>query len=301
MPFCFAGHFVACGRLPPCGLETGSNRGIFMKKAFLCLIFLSFGWSFLFLVSCDSAKSYVHSINFKNCFMDYAERAELTQALNEISAKSPSTSVMVAQGCLNYQSGHYSLAEEHLKKAFQESEEGSETKNLSASILSLIYLKERQKQSIKPYISSASQNDFGRWMLALYHIDNYRETGKVQDLQRAIAQIQVKHNVEGETSASERLLHHMLFIQEMEGLCGSSAEEEREANALTQVALDQGASPAGSPSGQSPCERADLEDEKRYLFSTAHGFLSMLVKAPPFNQLRPLSESEDKSASSQAI
>ena len=252
-----------------------------MKKASLTSL-LVFCLSFLLFVSCGGpAESYVHTINFNNCFMDYESATELNQALNKINAQAPSTSVMIAQACLNYQSGHYSLAEEYLKRAFQESTEGSETKNLSASILSLIYLKERQKQNIKPYINSAGQHDFGRWMLTLYHIDNYRETGKVQDLQKAIAQVQIKHNVEGETSASERLLRHMLLIQEMEGLCGSSAEEKREADLTGEKPI------AAVPAVQNPCERADLEDEKRYLFSTAHGFLSMLVKAPPFNQFRP--------------
>ena len=268
-----------------------------MGKIFL---FLS---SFFILVSCGgNVDSNVDSIALESCFLNYQDPAELTEKLTQVSTKSHIYFTAV-QGCLNYQLGHYSLAEELLKKAFQDSPEGDGTKDLSASILSLIYLKEFQKQNIKAYIRYASRHRTGRWVIALYHIDNYRETGLPQHLQKAISQIQVKHHVEGQTSATDRLLQHMLLIKNMEDQCGRVAKgggpaptARAEAPATNQ---DAEAKPTeGSTAGvstqaqSSTCQRADLEEEKLYLFSTTYGFLDMLVKKPPFNHFRPQKSSE---------
>ena len=271
---------------------------VYMAKISLFLI-----WIFI-LVSCGDTESRVDSLRLDSCFLNYESPAELTEELNRVSQKSQAPPFMIVQGCLHYQLGHYSLAEEWLKKAFQESAEDDETKDISASALSLIYLKEFQKQNIKPYIRYANRYSIGRWALILYHIDNYRETGLPQHLQKAITQVQAKNSVEVSTSATKRLLQHMLLIKEMEDLCGSYAEStssvaegETKLNQQPPAGTADSSAPvgdgAGNPNGgdgamgNEVCERVDLEDEKQYLFSTAQGFLSMLVKAPPFNNFRP--------------
>ena len=258
-----------------------------MKVRIIKLSFFLTG--FVIWVSCGDTQTRVGSITLNSCFLNYEDPVKLTEKLNEVSQKPYAPAFMVVRGCLNYQLGHYSLAEEWLKKAFQESKEEDETKGLSAGVLSLIYLKELKKQNIKPYIRHASQHPAGRWMLVLYHIDNYRETGLSQHLQKAIAQIQSKNNAEGQTSATERLLRHMLLIKEMEELCGPSAKSAESSVGTAGATGETGANGANVGAGpQNPsCQRADLEEEKLYLFSTARGFLDMFVKAPPFNNFRP--------------
>lgn len=269
-------------------------------------LFLFFG-SFFIFVSCGDMSSRVDSINLESCFLNWDNPAELEEHLKKASEKPHEPSFMVVRGCLSYQSGHYSVAEEWLKRAFQESQEGAEEKALAASALSLIYLKERQKDNIKAYTRYASQSDIGRWMLILYHIDSYRETGQPQNLQKAIAQVQMKHSVEVPTSATKRLLQHMLLIQNMEDVCGTNGNESAslngEGNKANNLGSQEGVSQDRGVSGSqnqplqaqpsSACERMDLEDEKQYLFSTAHGFLSMLVKAPPFNSFRLKPQKEE--------
>ena len=272
---------------------------------------VNIGRAFLFLsaffifVSCGDLSSRVDSINLDSCFLNWDNPAELEEELKQASEKPHEPAFMVVRGCLSYQSGHYSVAEEWLKRAFQESQEDAEEKALAASALSLIYLKERQKDKIKAYTQYVSQHSIGRWMLILYHIDNYRETGQSQHLQKAIAQVQFKHNAEVPTSATIRLLQHMLTIKEMEDLCGingTADDSSKKATSNLASSTNQEEKPASAPSSTA-CANVDLEDEKQYLFSTAYGFLSMLVKAPPFNsfRLKPQKEVDTEEETQEAL
>ena len=217
----------------------------------------------IFIFASCSSQSDLDSINFDACFMSYEDPAELTDALEnlteELDVEKPSASFMTVIGCINYQQGNYSTAESWLMRAFKESKH-EKTKSIAASALSLIYLKEFKKEKIEPYIPSASKHQLGRWMLTLYHIDNYRLSGYTDHLLSAIKQVEEKHKEEGDTSATLRFLTHMKVIYQMEEQCGLDPEGEL-------------------------CSPVDLEDEQLYLFSTAHGFLSMLIKEPPLNRL----------------
>ena len=219
---------------------------------------------FLFVfISCSSQHS-LSSVDFDACFMNYTDETELTETLGEVNktvdSEMPSTSVMAVIGCLNYQLGNYSVSEQWLIRAFNESEYKG-TKSLAASALGLIYLKELQKDKIQPYMASAEEHYLGKWMLVLYHLENYRLSGHTEYLLSAIEQLEKKHQKEGSTSATERLLAHMKLINQMEEKCGNDPED-------------------------SSCEMDNLNDEKHYLFSTAYGFLSMLLKEPPLNNIQ---------------
>jgi len=108
-------------------------------------------------------------------------------------------------------------------------------------------------------MASAEKHYVGKWMLVLYHLENYRLSGHTEYLLSAITQLQKKHQEEGSTSATERFLKHMELIVRMEEKCSNNNSDD------------------------SSCEMANLNDEKHYLFSTAYGFLSMLLKEPPLN------------------
>ncbi|MDE0118748.1 MAG: hypothetical protein OXM55_01910 [Bdellovibrionales bacterium] len=223
---------------------------------FLFLFFL------LIFTSCSNT-SVVDSLYFDTCFMDYNTPADLTRALDktskELDIEKPSTTFMSIAGCLNYQLGNYELAEQWLIRAFKESKD-SDKKSIAASALGIIYLKEFKKAKIKPYIPYTRSHWLGRWMLILYHIDNYRESGYTEHLRSAIIQMEEKYSIEGEqgkTSATDRLLKHMRLISEKEDLCASDPTD---------------------------CGIEELNDEKRYLFSFSHGYLDMILKKPPFNK-----------------
>ncbi len=233
-------------------------RGFSLKNIhlFLCL------FSFFVFTSCSNT-SVVDSLYFDTCFMDYNTPADLTRALDETNKEldidQPSTSFMSIAGCLNYQLSNYELAEQWLTRAFKESKDKGK-KSIAASALGIIYLKEFKKAKIKPYISYAKNHWLGRWMLILYHIDNYRESGYTEHLRSAIVQMEEKYSIEGEqgkTSATDRLLKHMKLISEKEDICASAPDD---------------------------CGIEELDDEKRYLFSFSHGYLDMILKKPPFNK-----------------
>ena len=243
-------------------------RGFILKNI---NIFLLLFISFIF-TSCSSTSS-VNSLSFDACFMDYNEPSDLTRALEtaneELSIDRPSTTFMSVVGCLNYQLGNRELSEQWLTRAFKESKNEA-TKSIAASALGVIYLEEFQKEKIKLYIEDASNHWLGRWMIVLYHIDNYRESGYTEHLHSAIKQMEEKHAVEGEqgkTSATERLLEHMRLVNEKEDACANAPDS---------------------------CAIEDLNDEKVYLFSFSHGYLDMLLKKPPFNnkQQRGLAQLE---------
>ncbi len=198
--------------------------------------------------------------------MSYKNPSELGNALEEMNqtisaTEQPSTSTITVVGCLNYQLGNYSLAETWLKRSFKESKE-EKTKSIAASALSLIYLKEFSKQKItKTYQASAEKHYLGRWMLVLYYLDFYKETGFNDYLSSAISTMELKHQQEGGgTSATLRFLEHMKLIITMEETCNNNPTHEL-------------------------CAEENIEDEKLYLFSTARGFLLMLLKEPPFNNI----------------
>ena len=226
------------------------------------IIFLP-GLSFLFvLVSCSSQTT-LSSINFDACFKNYKDPAELTKSLNELNevldSDNPGTPFMTVAGCLNYQLGNNSVSEQWLTRAFQQATD-KKTKNIAASALGLIYLREMQTDKIvKDYTDSAKQHPLGRWMMVLYNLAYYRDTGHGQYLLSAIREMESKHEVEGETTATVRFLDHMRLIGQMEEICGVPENPN--------------------------CSLADLDGEKRYLFSTSDGFLSMLLKRPPLNRI----------------
>ena len=217
------------------------------------------------LASCSSTTN-LSSIDLDACFLSYESPDELKKALDEASevleSDNPSISFMAVAGCLNYQLGNYTQAEEWLQRAFTESEEDS-TKNLAASALGLIYLHENQQEKIEPYIEAVDKNALGRWLLVLYYLEFYRETNQKDYLSSAITKMEEKHEVEGKTSATDRFLSHMRLISQMEAQCRREEEPEN-----------------------SSCLQTELEDEKLYLFSTANGFLSMLLKKRPFTQTK---------------
>lgn len=222
----------------------------------------------LFVFTSCSTQTRLSSIDFDACFMSYKDSSELGNALEEMNqtisaTENPSTSTITVVGCLNYQLGNYGLAETWLQRAFAESKE-DKTKSIAASALSLIYLKEFSKQKItKPYLASAEKHYLGRWMLILYYLDLYKETGVSDYLLSAISTIELKHQQEGGgTSATERFQNHMKLINAMEETCGSHSAPESDL-----------------------CSEENLDDEKLYLFSTARGFLLMLLKEKPFNNI----------------
>ena len=195
--------------------------------------------------------------------MSYTDQSEIEEALNNLNetfnVEKPSTSFMTVIGCLNYQLGKYSESQQWLTRAFNESKD-QKTKSVAAAALGLIYLKESEKKNIEPYIAAAKTHYLGQWMLVLYYLEHYRESNHKEYLLSAIKYMEEKHTQEGTTTATERLLKHMKLISSMEDVCTNDPDSIS-------------------------CSIVDLGDEKRYLFSTAYGFLSMLLKKPPLNNM----------------
>ena len=244
------------------------------------------------------------SVEFDSCFMQYDKpdelKAQLTQLKESVDMEEPNSPVMAVIGCLHYQLKQPAVAKQWLKKSFAAAKENSSAKQTAASALGLIHLKEQEHQKITPYIMSAKEHYLGRWMLVLYYIDFYRKYDNSEYLESAIKYMQAKHQQEGETSATRRLLQQMNLIYSMEQLCrqaqgpdGISLTKQPLLPTAQKTAAANGQ--ANKPGGQinnnklddSPaaCSRPQLNEEKRYLFSTAWGFVSMLLKEPPFNNI----------------
>lgn len=204
------------------------------------------------------------SVEFDSCFMNYSKTSELETQLKTLSEsidlENPNPPIMAVVGCLNYQMKNHELAKQWLKKAFSIAGEDDNAKSTAAAALGLIYLKGQEHQQITPYITSAQKNRLGRWMLVLYYIDFYRKYDNTEYLGSAIRYMRDKHQKEGETPATKRLLSQMIMTHSMDKICKETP-------------------------GSELCKSSDLEGEKRYLFSTAWGFLSMLLKQPPFNNI----------------
>ena len=220
----------------------------------------------LFLAGCSANLEQLWSVGVNACFTNYKDISEVATKLETLSAnldeKNPKPEIMAIMGCYNYQLGNYTQAEQMLKQAFSVPKELNrpDVQGATAGALGLIYLREMQKAKItKPYIDLASKHWLGRWMLVLFYIEHYRVSNYAEYLIKAVEQMQAKHTIEGKTSATERLLTHIQIIITMEEVCGNDPESEL-------------------------CSMEDLKDEKLYLFNTAYGFLSMLLKVPPFNK-----------------
>ena len=217
----------------------------------------------LLLNSCGS-QAVFPSVEFDSCFMNYTNISELETKLKTLSdsidLENPNPPVMTVVGCLHYQMNQTDLAKQWLKKAFDIAKENSSAKNTAAAALGLIHLKNQEHQLITPYIMAAKNNHLGRWMLVMYYIDFYRKYNNTEYLGSAIKYIQEKHETEGITPATERFLNQMKLIQSIENICKDTPDSET-------------------------CQLATLNEEKRYLFSTAWGFLSMLLKQAPFNSI----------------
>ena len=181
----------------------------------------------------------------------------LTQRIEEVE-NTNYESIAIA-GCYNYQLGNHALAEKWLNNAFNQNK-NKEVKNIAAAALGLIYLREREASKIKPsYISAAAQASLGRWMVILYYIDYYRETGRGEYLSFAIKALQAAHEKDGITPTSNHLLTHIQLIRTMDESCTIN------------------------PDGDS-CSVPDLNEQKNLLFVTAFGQLSFLLKKPPFQR-----------------
>ena len=220
------------------------------------------------------------------CFINYTDKQHLVEQLEifedlqmkmldaEILEKYYSITTVI--GCIHYQMGNKELSEQFLTQMIQESSD-EKARRMAASALSLIYLKERrQSEIIKSYIDLASEHHLGRWMLALYYIDSYREQGKLESLQNAAKYMERKNIEEGATSASKRLLERIQDVHQMAENCQS---------------IDDGTS-----SGL--CRKLDFREEKIYLFALANGFLNILLKEEPFNKDSGRDNTESKSSNS---
>ena len=268
------------------------QRGLFILNSILKIIYPFFLLSFLFfLATCGSSegpstaehlsKDDVVEINdLSACFVFYdKDKSELIKYLNylteliETSRKVNYFHINVI-GCLNYQLGNYSAAEEWLKKSFQEAGEGRHSaKYAAAYALILIYLKQDPTKIVPAYIEAAVKIDYGRWAAILYYIEQYRISGQRGYLVSAIEQTTLKMDEEIDQQdepapTTKRFLEHMRVINDIEDSCKVNPTDSR--------CLDDG----------------DLADEKFYMFATAHGLLSMLLKEPPFDQ-KKTEESSD--------
>ena len=228
------------------------STGFYILRSIKLFCFLLF--CLFFLTFCGGSGSF-DSIELNDCFSNHFE-SEIAKDLDNINqaiekAEKPLFDYIALAGCYNYQLGNHVLADQLLNQAFNQSED-KEAKNVAASALGLIYLKNSQKGKIKPYISTATQHYLGRWMLVLYYIEYYREIDNKGDLSSAIKALETKHEEDGATSATSRLLAHMQQINIMEEHC------------------------INNPEGDS-CS-LDLEDEKAYLFDTAFGTLYRLLR-----------------------
>ncbi len=234
------------------------NRGDIILKDFKHFVAII---SLLFFSSCGGQKIFP-SIEFDSCFMNYKNRSLLQNQLKELTSSItldvPNPPMMAVIGCINYQLNNLPKAEHWLKRAYNISKTDDQTRSISAGALGLIYLKQQTHQHITPYLVAARGHHLGRWMLILYYIDYYRKYNNAEYLLSAIKYIEEKHKEEGDTSATRRLLGQMQLIYSMDQICKT---EPNSPQCLTQ----------------------DLVEEQRYLFSTAWGFLSMLLKRPPFN------------------
>ena len=243
------------------------STGVFiLSKNFLRISPVIFLLSW-FCVSCGGGSFNMPSIEFDSCFANYKNKQELSGKIQELSdtlvEEQPNYPIMAVLGCMNYQLGSLPLAEELLNRAYMESGDDENTQKLAASALGLIYLKHKRQKEIQPYIKPAKDHHLGRWMIVLYYIDSYRAAADRGHLKAAGDYIEKKHNEEGSTSATRRFLKQIRKVQSMDTVCYSLEEAD----------------------GISPdCPKKDFQDEKRYLFSTAHGFLSMLLKEEPFNE-----------------
>ncbi len=221
-----------------------------------------------FLTVCGGSGSF-DSVALNDCFSDHSE-SEIAKDLGDINAaiekaEKPLFDYIALAGCYNYQLGNYVLADQQLNQAFNQSED-KEAKNVAASVLGLVYIRHSQKRKIKPYVASASQHYLGRWMLVLYYTEYYRENGDKGDLSSAIKALENKHKEDDATTATNRLLAHMQHIHTLEESCISK------------------------PDGEACSE---LEDEKTYLFDTAFGTLTRLLR-----EQRPPSEEPPESVDS---
>ncbi len=209
------------------------------------------------------------------CFTTYEEdESELTTHISYFTglledSKEVNYSYMNVIGCVNYQLGNYSLAEEWLKKSFEGAQ--GKTKHTAAYALILIYLKEFQVEKIAPiYIEAAERSSYGRWAIILYYIEEYRVSGQRGYLVSAVEQMQAKYNEEDPPAiTTEQFLKRMQSINSMESAC------KKDSNRNACLA------------------NWDLRDQKRYLFATAHGLLSMFIKAPPFDRKSKDEDSAD--------
>ena len=226
------------------------------------------------VVSLDSTNATVDITNSEACFTTYKDESELTTHINYFTglledSQKVNYSRMNVLGCVNYQLGNYSLAEEWLKKSFEGAQKGDTAKYTAAYALILIYLKEFQVERIAPiYIDAAEKSSYGRWAIILYYIEQYRVSRQRGYLVSAIEQMQAKYNEEDPPAVTtEQFLKRMQHINGMESTCKND------------------------PNREACLENGDLVDQKRYLFAAAHGLLAMFIKSPPFN--RPITEEAD--------
>ena len=236
--------------------------------------------SLLYFVSCDQSYSLSSLIEFDSCFADYEDKQELAEKLkfltDSLVEEQPNYPVMAVVGCMNYQMGSKELSEQFLIRVIQESED-VKAKNMAASALGLIYLKENRQSEIQPYIKPASEHHLGLWMIVLYYIDSYyREQNNLESLQNAAKYMERKNTEEGATDASKRFLERIQDVNRMAEHCQSIDDD--------------------TPSVL--CRKSDFREEKIYLFALANGFLDILLKEEPFNREYGRDNTESKSSNS---
>lgn len=230
-----------------------------IKYVFFCVLLGVF-------TGCSNKVS-LSSVDFEACFMNYKEISEIQNTLEQLdntfkvqpetTTDKQITFLKPIIGCLNYQLGRYKEAEQWLLEGIETKD--PEINSMASSALGLIYLKQLEIQKIEPLIPSAKNYYLGRWMVVLYYLELYRNTHDKIYLQKSLIQLEDKHKIEGTTTATNRLLAHIKIIYSMELSCVNK--------------------------GNAKCSLDNLLDEKIYLFSTAYGFLSMLLKQPPLNNI----------------
>ena len=202
--------------------------------------------------------------------MKYNTEEELTTELNklkpQLEVEKPLGYYMVLAGCFNYQLGNVDRAELWLKRAIEEPSESSDyskytVKGTAASALGLIFIKERKKEKINPYIKYATNHSLGKWMLTFYYLEHYRESGHTEHLISAINQIKNKIQGEGTSTLAEDMLTQMNDVKKLEELCGNVNPE----------------------ADTSSCVPEKLAGKKIILESMSYGLLHRFLKVPPYN------------------
>ena len=248
-----------------------------MKYIFLgCVCFV--------LVHCTERATFAESSILDSCFVSYNEKRELEKTIEEYEkiadTDNPDPIIMAGLGCIKYQSGAVEESKIWLDKSFVAADSNSRVKSLSASALSLIYIKTGERDKVIKLLSSARKHPMGRKMLVIYYVDFYRESGFPEPLKQAIDyETQRQKTDEEKATPGTRLqLEMMQYIYKLELQCNQSVSDESVSASSTSVV-----SSASATVGE--CAGNNLQEEKDRLFNVVYGTLeSILKKEHPHHQ-----------------